>query len=202
MWRFLFFFMGVPMMIMSFFETVDVLPYVQSVDLMVDGKEIVLTEEESAKLQEEVFALFENSRTMPAFGVCFDEMHKEEVKNGTFVSLKFDGIYQVNDLPFDELVFKVERDFQGFNLCRGMRGIFQGRCIYIDLVQKDMSALSSFIESLPTVQEAKIPQSENNGSEQIPQENEQTPLDAQQDGAVEVPEMKKMENINSGEIEE
>lgn len=149
------------MMIMSFFEVVDVLPYVQSFDLIVNGHQIELSEQQQTTLQEGVQELFENSLTMPAFAVTFDEIFKEEIQDGTFVLMKFDRVFKVNELPFDELVFKVQPDFQGFNLYRGMRGIFQGRCIYIDLNGKDMQALADCVKALIPVNEG-VEQGVNN----------------------------------------
>lgn len=146
--RILFFLMGVPMMIMSFFEVIDVLPFVSQYQLIVDGNVVELTEEESQNLQTSIEQLFENSYTMPAFGVVFDEMYKEEIKNGYFVSMKFESPIEVNGLPFDELVFKVEKDFQGVNLMRGNKGIFQGRCIYLNLQEKNMENLYNLIEEI------------------------------------------------------
>jgi len=152
MWRFVFFVLGVPMMIMSFFEAVDVLPYVQNLDLYVNGNQIVLTEEEQANLQQKVEELFDGSHTMPAFGVTFPKMHEEAMKDGIFISLKFGQVLEVNELPFDELVFQIRPDFHGFNLERGLKGVFEGRCIYIDLLEKDMSELYDAITSLTGVQ--------------------------------------------------
>lgn len=147
MWKFLFFFMGVPMILMSFFEAVDVLPYVQQVSLMVDGKEIVLTQEEQTKLQEQVNLMFENSRTMPAFGVMTEDMFKEHIQSGVFVSMKFAQVLEVNGLPFDELVFKVNPTAQGVDLIRGEKGVFQGRCIHLDL-NENMQNMHNVIEEI------------------------------------------------------
>lgn len=149
--KFMFFFMGLPMFIMSFFEAIDVLPYVQNINLIVDGHEIVLSQEEQELLHEQIVSMFEGSHTMPALGVVFDDLYKEEIKTGTFVSLKFDKIIQVNELPFDELVFKVEPNSYGFNLMRGIQGVFEGRCIYIDLNGKNMNELFNTIKSLSSV---------------------------------------------------
>lgn len=150
MLRILFFFMGVPMMIMSFFEAVDVLPYVAKIDLMTNGNSIELSQEQEQNLYTKVCELFKNSRTMPAFGVVFDNEFQKELQNGTYISLKFNGVFEVNELPFDELVFKVEPDWQGFNLMRGMKGVFEGRCIYINLQDKDMSQLNDLIAEITT----------------------------------------------------
>lgn len=173
MMRILFFFMGVPMMIMSFFEVIDVLPYVTSYNLMVDGKVVELSETEEQGLQEQVLSLFEDSHTMPAFGVVFNDMYQEDIKNGYFVSLKFDSPIQINNLPFDELVFKVDKDFHGFNLMRGENGIFQGRCIYIDLQDKTMANLFEYIENLDSIKSISL----DEPVEDIQEEIVQTPTE-------------------------
>lgn len=154
--RILFFFLGVPMMIMSFFEAVDVLPHVDASSLIINGNVVELTEDEQQNLMQQVFDMFENSHTMPAFGVIFDDMYQEEIQSGVFVSLKFPHVFEVNGLPFDELVFKVEPTFQGFNLMRGMKGVFQGRCIYIDLQDKTMQELYDYINSLESVKQIVV----------------------------------------------
>ena len=198
------------MMIMSFFQTVDALPYVQSADLIVNGNEIVLTEDEQAQLQQQVVQLFEGSHTMPAFGVMFDDMYHEAIQKGTYVSLKFGRVFEVNELPFDELVFQVSPDWSGFNLFRGMNGIFQGRCIYIDLNGKTMQEFSDFINSLPAVQEAmtETPQIEETPVKETPQEqisveevaekqtsNTEVPVE-------ELPEAQESEQEESSQIQE
>lgn len=173
MMKFLFFFMGVPMMIMSFYEAIDVLPYVTNYNLMVDGNVVELSETEVQGLQEQVVSLFEGSHTMPAFGVVFNDMYQKDVKNGYFVSLKFDSPIQINNLPFDELVFKVDKDFHGFNLMRGENGIFQGRCIYIDLQDKTMANLFEYIENLDSVKNISLDEPVEDMQEEI----EQTPTE-------------------------
>ncbi|MGN1201597.1 MAG: hypothetical protein ACI4R8_05045 [Candidatus Caccovivens sp.] len=156
------------MMIMSFFEAIDVLPYVESANIIYDGHVIELTQEEQSDLLENVNTMFEKSRTMPAFGVVFDDMYREIVQDGHFISLKFPQIIEVNGLPFDELVFKVEPESQGFNLMRGMKGIFQGRCIYIDLQDITMNDLYQKIINLDSVKNFDL----NQIPEQTIQENE------------------------------
>lgn len=151
--KFLFFIMGLPVMIMSFFEAVDVVPYASESSLLIDGKEIVLTQEQNQDLLNEVEKLFQSGHTVPAFGVVFDEMYKDEIKEGQFVKLKFSNVFEINGLPFDELVFKICPDYHGFNLMRGMNGVFQGRCIYIDLHENTMEDFCRFVNSLDCVKE-------------------------------------------------
>ncbi|MBP3431961.1 MAG: hypothetical protein J6K39_03820 [Clostridia bacterium] len=139
------------MMLLSFFEVVDVLPYVENAEILVDGNVVEITEYQQEKLQEQIPLLFDGSHTLPAFGVITDEMYREEVQNGTYVSLKFGAPVEINGLPFDELVFKIEPGLQSFDLYRGMKGVFQGRCIYVDLMNKDMTEFYEFAMSIPAV---------------------------------------------------
>ena len=163
MWRILFFFMGVPMMIMSLFEAVDVLPYASSYDVMVDGKTIEMTVDQQEELKNKVESLFANCHTMPAFGVVTPEIFEEQTKDGIFISIKFNQVYSVNELPFNELVFRVEKDSYGFNLFRGMNGVFQGRCIYLSIVDGNMNDLYDYLSSI--VPSTEVPKVEENVTE-------------------------------------
>lgn len=147
--KFLFFFMGLPIMIMSFFNAADALPYAENVSLLSEGKEIVLTQEQQSDLKDGILSMFENSRTLPAFAVVTDEMFKEDVQSGTFVSLKFNQVMEVEGLPFDEIVFKVVPEYSAINLLRGNNGVFQGRCIHVQL-DKNMQDLNDIIDQIQT----------------------------------------------------
>lgn len=143
------------MMIMSFFETTEVLPFVNTYNLLIDGHVQEMTVDEQNQLQQKVLDLFEDSRTVPALGVIFDDLYHQEIQNGRYISLRFDRVFEVNELPFDELVFRVDAESQGVNLMRGMNGVFDGRCIYVNFAEKDMTELNDFISSVQnkTVQE-------------------------------------------------
>lgn len=153
MWRMLFFFMGVPMMIMSLFEAIDVLPYATDFNVLVDGKQIEMTVEQKTDLKGQVEKLFENCHTMPAFGVVTPKIYEEQIKDGIFVSIKFDQTYMLNELPFDELVFGVGKDFYGFNLMRGNKGVFDGRCVYMSVVDGNMDELYNSLSALTSGEE-------------------------------------------------
>ncbi len=160
------------MMILSFFEAVDVLPYVESSSLLSDGTEIVLTEEEQTSLEAQVFQMLENSRTLPAFGVMFGDMFQDYISQGNFVSLKFGKVLELSGLPFDELVFKVDSQAQGFDLVRGMNGVFQGRCIHVDLMGSDMQEFSTFVEGIVEQHKTEIPQEDTELPDNQLQEDE------------------------------
>lgn len=150
MMRIFFFAMGVPMMILSFFEAIQVMPFVESYDLIYDGNRIELTEEETETLQQHITALFENARTMPAYGVVTDEVFQEEIKDGYFVSLKFNHLMELNQLPFDELVFKIQENSYGVDLMRGVKGVVQGRCIHLDFQKDTIDELFDYVSNLRT----------------------------------------------------
>lgn len=146
--RFLFFVFGVPMMILSFFQVSDALPYVESTNLYMNGQEVSLSQNQQEDLKMQLDKLFEGSHTMPALAVVFGNDFQESLKEGSFVSLKFGQEVQINDLPFDELFFKVSPDAYGFNLFRGNHGVVQGRCIYVDLNGKTMQEFSDYVSTL------------------------------------------------------
>lgn len=146
--RFLFFVLGVPMMIMSFFQVNEVLPFVQDIALDVNGQEVVLSQQQTEQLSQQIADLFQNSITLPALSVVFEEDFQQMHSDGTYISLKFGQTMQVNDLPFDELVFKVDPNVYSFNCFRGNEGVFHGRCIYVDLNGKTMQQFSAFVSEL------------------------------------------------------
>lgn len=149
--KFLFFFMGIPLMIMSFFETAEVLPYANQLNLVVDGHEIQLTETERTDLQQQIYDLFEGSRTVPALGVVFEDMYQEDMQTGIHVVLKFDGVFEVNGLTFDELVFKVTPNAYGIGIIRGLEGEHNGRCLFVDLDGKTTQNFYDYVVSLDKV---------------------------------------------------
>jgi len=86
------------------------------------------------------------SRTMPAFGVSIHIDTITEIQNGVWLKLQYNGTQYVDDMPFDELLIKVEPSYRGFNIIRGNRGIYEGRCYYIDLVDNTMQPLYKWLK--------------------------------------------------------
>ena len=171
MWRIFFFFMGVPMMIMSLFEAIDVLPLVQNFDVTLDGQAVELSVEQEQQLKRQVENLFSNCRTMPAFAVVTPEMFEEQTKDGIYVSLKFDQEYKLNDLPFDELVFEVKKDCYGFNLLRGNKGVFNGRCVYLAIDDGTMDDLYDFLAGVTSKQNSVESSVQESTQEERAEEN-------------------------------
>ena len=84
MMKMMFFFMGVPLMIMSFFQVQDVLPYANQIEIISNGNTIVLSQEQQDDLMQEIKDLLADSHTVPAFGVVFDDMYQQEIQSGNF----------------------------------------------------------------------------------------------------------------------
>ncbi len=69
---------------------------------------------------------------MPAFGVAIDNLVKKDFRRGVWMSIKFKDTQIVNEMPFDELLVNIHKGWSGFNLIRGNKGIYEGRCFYLD----------------------------------------------------------------------
>ena len=74
-----------------------------------------------------------DSKDMPAFGVSLDNETKQAKLKGVWFELKFKTPLLFNDMPFEALLFQVEKDNSGFNLIRKNNGAYDGRCFYLNL---------------------------------------------------------------------
>lgn len=85
-------------------------------------------------------ALLEGSHPMPALGVSINKETVREMQKGLWVEFGFDEVLEANGLPFEKLLVNVSQDYYGFNLIRyNTRGGYDGRCLYIDLVGRNMT---------------------------------------------------------------
>ena len=84
---------------------------------------------------------------MPAYGVSIDKLTREEMKKGEWVEFIFDGRCEINEMPFEKLLVKVEENYCGFNIIRyNSEGGYFGRCYYLQLEDgKNMSRFASAI---------------------------------------------------------
>lgn len=118
-----------------------------SIQIIKDG---VLVECKENRINEELSLMLENSREMPAFSVSIHIDTIKEITRGCWLKLQYRETKVVNDMPFDELLIKVEQNVNGFNVIRGNKGIYEGRCYYIDLDNKSMNGLYNYISKLNT----------------------------------------------------
>ena len=89
--------------------------------------------------------MLKDSHTMPAFGISIHVETLKAIQKGVWLKLQYNGTQVVDEMPFDELLIEVNPEFSGFNIIRGNRGIYEGRCYYIDLIDKNMKTLYDFI---------------------------------------------------------
>lgn len=89
--------------------------------------------------------MLQDSHTMPAFGVSIHTETLKSIKQGIWLKLQYNGTQSLDDMPFDELLIEVNPEFSGFNIIRGNKGIYDGRCFYIDLIDADMKSLYDYV---------------------------------------------------------
>lgn len=132
--KMLFFFMILPVML---FSEVTSLPSVfeeaNMIKIYNDGQEIVMTEEKLDEFSKLFMEAVKDARQMPAFGVAIHKLTVEEMKSGIWVKFVYNNEMQASGMPFDELVIALQPNMYGFNVIRGFRGKYNGRCFYLDL---------------------------------------------------------------------
>lgn len=84
--------------------------------------------------------LLNGARQMPAFGVSLNGDTVQAMKSGLWVEFEFSEKKECCEMPYEKLLVNVEESFMGFNIIRytSERG-YDGRCFYIDLVNKNMA---------------------------------------------------------------
>ena len=108
---------------------------VQTISVIEDDKTKILNENsnEFKNIIKTLKEVVEYSHDMPAFGVSIDNLTREEIKTGVWLELGFKNTGYFNEMPFDALLIKVEKDVYGFNLIRKYNGKYDGRCFYLSL---------------------------------------------------------------------
>ena len=132
-------------------EIFSVIPQAERIVLYADGAEKIFTREDAEflKIMAAWAEMVQGAHQMPAFGVSIDRLTRGEMKSGHWLEFFFAEKYESNGLPFDSLLFVVRDEYKGINLVRrDENGLYQGRCIYIDLNGKDMSALAAVINNI------------------------------------------------------
>ena len=109
------------------------------------GEEKVFGRESAvfAEIADAIGEMLSEARQMPAFGVSIDKLTREEMKKGLWVEFIFDGKQMCENMPFESLLAAVKAPYRGLNIVRNCGGMYQGRCFYIDLGEKDMSAFEA-----------------------------------------------------------
>jgi len=111
--------------------------------VIIEGKYYQIKDMEN--LNNVLSQMLQESHQMPALGVSIHTETIMAINKGVWLRLQYNGTQQVDDMPFDELLIEVNSEFVGFNIIRGNRGIYDGRCYYIDLNNSTMKILNDYI---------------------------------------------------------
>ena len=113
----------------------DSFNYANKIQVIIDNEktELNLGDEKFNLVLNVLNKITEYAHDMPAFGVSLDELTKEEMKSGLWLELEFETTMIYNEMPFEALLIKVEKDISGFNLIRRNNGNYEGRCFYLSL---------------------------------------------------------------------
>ncbi|MBQ7797946.1 MAG: hypothetical protein IJ371_02360 [Clostridia bacterium] len=85
--------------------------------------------------------VLQDSHALPAFGVSIHTETLKAIQKGVWLKLQYNGTQYVNGKSFDELLIEVQPNFCGFNIIRGNKGVYEGRCFYIDLIDNTMKPI-------------------------------------------------------------
>lgn len=99
-------------------------------------------------LNNEIEQMLKDSYEMPAFGVSIHTETLNAIQKGVWLKLQYNGTQSANDMPFDELLIEVNYECEGFNIIRGNKGIFEGRCYYINLQNTSMTNLYNYLTKI------------------------------------------------------
>lgn len=111
--------------------------------VVTDGKYYQI--EDMQNLNNVLSQMLQGSHQMPALGVSIHTETIMAINKGVWLRLQYNGTQQVEDMPFDELLIEINPELSGFNIIRGNKGIYDGRCYYIDLNNSTMKILSDYI---------------------------------------------------------
>jgi len=92
--------------------------------------------------------MIEASHQMPAIGVSIHELAVEGKQQGTWLEFNFDKTYYFNEMPFEALLIEIVPNFGGFNLIRRVDGRYDGRCLYLNLNDKNMHELYELLHAI------------------------------------------------------
>lgn len=93
--------------------------------------------------------LIGDSRQVPALGVSLNAQTKEDKKSGLWLEFCFAKQLKRSDMPFEKLLINVRRGDCGINIIRYTANYgYDGRCYYLDLVNKNTACLYELLYDL------------------------------------------------------
>ena len=93
--------------------------------------------------------MIDGAHQMPAFGVSINEYTVQEMKKGKWLEFVFPEQTECDGMPFERLLINVQKEGYGFNLIRyNAEQGYDGRCFYLDLVNKNTGNLYNILLDL------------------------------------------------------
>ena len=123
-------------------ELNDIIETSESINVYNNGEVTVYGVEDAAYNQiiEGWTVMTKNAHDMPAYGVSLNKETLKAMNSGLWVEFDFGKPTEYNGMPFEKLLVEVNKGFYGFNIIRYTKqNGYDGRCFYIDLVNKDMN---------------------------------------------------------------
>jgi len=128
-------------------ELIKLLEHIESMNVYQDGKmeHFRINELKFSTFIGKFVDIFRRARVMPAFGVSLHDDTMNALQYGEWIEINFDQELAINGLPFDSLLFRVEKT-TGVNLIRKYQDKYDGRAIYIDFDEEiDFTELFNFL---------------------------------------------------------
>ena len=132
-------------------ELKDIAALAESINVYNNGEITIYCQNEEPynQIVEGWTVLCENAHEMPAFGVSLNNETIEARSVGLWVEFVFDEPKSHNNMTFEKLLIKVEKEWHGFNIIRyNEKNGYVGRCYFIDLVGKNMSQFNDILANL------------------------------------------------------
>lgn len=123
-------------------EIFDVFEYAQNIYVYNQGNkcEYASGSDGYKKIMESWNEMLDGAHPMPAFGVSINNLTLKEMQSGVWVEFEFGKEHIVYGMPFERLLINVNETYCGFNIVRYTSEYgYDGRCYYLDLVNKNMS---------------------------------------------------------------
>lgn len=130
-------------------EINDFMSNISSFNIYFNGQIKSVEENENFEMiMGELEDIFLQSHEMPAFGVAIDDEVRKELNLGLWLEIVYNNSYTHNEMMFQKLLIKIEKDSTGFNMIRYYDDKYDGRCFYIDLLDDDLSQLYLILENI------------------------------------------------------
>jgi len=123
-------------------EISEAFDYTESVNVYKDGVKTVYSagSDDYKKILSCWNEMIEGAHDMPAYGVSLNRLTVKEMEKNLWVEFDFGRALECRHMPFEKLLVQVGKEYYGFNLIRYNTDYgYEGRCFYLDLVDKNMN---------------------------------------------------------------